>query len=188
MTMEAFSASPVRPSLRLGEIVLKTAAYETMKGWYRNVLGIGPFLEHVPDAAIASPAPFTRMCFYRLHFDHPWQEMIAIFEVPGTRIEAAGGDPGLHHMQLRSASPADLAARYGDLRDLGVTPHRALDHGPSTSFYYRDPDRNVVELSASNFQSGEEMLACLRSDAYRANPPGRAVDPEEFAARHFTAV
>ena len=185
MTFEASfgraSKDSVLPSMQLGEIVLKTSRYAQLKGWYRKMLGIDPFTEHVPEGVRADGAP-VRMCFFRLHFAFPFQQMIALFEVPGTR-DRATNDPGLHHMQLRNATMGDLCERYRRLARDGVLPHRALNHGPSTSFYYRDPDHNVVEISAPNFATGEEMLASFRTESYLRNPAGFNVDPEELAAR-----
>lgn len=172
------------PTMRIGEIVLKTSQYAEMKAWYRTLLGIDPFVEHVRDEAKGMNAPFARMCFFRLYFEHPYQEMIVLFDVPGTRDQPSG-DPGLHHMQLRNASIKVLCERYRRLRRDGVTPHRAMDHGPSTSFYYRDPDHNIVEIAASNFESSEQMLASFASASYLSNPAGNAVDPDNLATVHL---
>ena len=170
-----------RPPLRLGEIVLATGRYDVMTAWYEQLLEIEPSLEHSVETnqLPGQPPRPTRMCFFRLHIDPPYQDVVAIFEVPGTR-DAPSGDPGLHHMQLRNASLADLGARYRRLRDLGLLPYRAMDHGPSTSLYYRDPDQNAVEVAASNFSSIEEFQACLTSDAFRRNPAGKVIDPQSM--------
>ena len=169
------------PPMRLGEIVLATGRYDVMKAWYRQLLGIEPSLEHAVEAGAppGGPPKPTRMCFFTLHIEHPYQDVVAIFELPGTR-DAPSGDPGLHHMQLRNASLPVLRERYRRLRHLGVLPYRAMDHGPSTGLYYRDPDHNTVEIAASNFATLEEFQACLASDVYRRNPAGKVIDPESM--------
>lgn len=169
------------PSMRLGEIVLATGRYDAMTAWYRQLLDIEPSLEHANDTGVPTGGPPkpTRMCFFRLHIEPPYQDVVAIFEMPGTR-DAPSGDPGLHHMQLRNASLPVLGERYRRLRDLGVLPYRAMDHGPSTSLYYHDPDHNAVEIAASNFATLEEFQACLASDAFKLNPTGKAIDPQSL--------
>jgi catechol-2,3-dioxygenase len=169
------------PPMRLGEIVLATGRYDAMTAWYRQVLDIEPSLEHAVEtgALPGGPARPTRMCFFRLHIEHPYQDVVAIFEMPGTR-DSPSGDPGLHHMQLRNASLPVLTERYRRLRALGVVPYRSMDHGPSTSLYYRDPDHNAVEIAASNFTTLQAFQACLASEAYRRNPAGMVIDPESL--------
>jgi catechol-2,3-dioxygenase len=167
------------PAMRLGEIVLATARYEAMKAWYGRILSLSPASEHKPEPrGRASDAP-TRICFYRLHVDHPHQNLIAIFEVPG--VSDGSGHTGLHHMQLRNASVAVLQERYRRLRDAGVLPYRSMDHGPTTSLYYRDPDGNSVEIAASNFPTLAEAEAAWASDTFRRNPAGEVIDPESWA-------
>ncbi len=83
---------------------------------------------------------------------------------------------------MRNASLADLGRRYRRLRDSGVLPYRSMDHGPSTSLYYRDPDQNAVEISASNFTTAQAFQACMASDAYKVNPAGKVIDPQSLLA------
>ena len=173
-------STTVLPPMRLGEIVLKTGRYEEMKAWHSLVLDHAAPFEHVVDPQLPQGgAAATRMCFFRLHTEPPYQDVVALFEIPGIR-SGPSGDPGLHHMQLRNASIAVLRERYRRLKQLGVAPHRAMDHGPSTSLYYRDPDHNVVEFAASNFSTLEETLASLACESYLRNPAGTVIDPDSL--------
>lgn len=175
--------------MRISEIVLKTARFEEMKFWYQGVLGVAPFYEHNPaggskaaQAGTQERATDIRLCFIRLHIDHPYAQMVAIFEIPGTR-DVPGSDPGLHHMQFRNGTMEDLFTRYDRLKALGILPHRTANHGPGTSFYYRDPDQNVVEISANNFATSDEYKAYFTSDAYKRNPSGIEIDADAYVAR-----
>ena len=66
-----------------------------MTSWYRQLLDIEPSLEHAvkTEAPLGGPPKPTRMCFFRLHIEHPYQDVVAIFEMPGTR-DAAQRRPG----------------------------------------------------------------------------------------------
>jgi len=66
------------------------------KAWYRVMLGVEPSLEHAPTGESATrsgsgPPKPTRMCFFRLHIEHPYQDVVAIFEMPGTRDDSGMG-------------------------------------------------------------------------------------------------
>jgi catechol-2,3-dioxygenase len=42
-----------------------------------------------------------------------------------------------------------------------IEPVIPVDHGPTTSFYYEDPDRNSVELFVDNFSTGNsQQILC----------------------------
>ena len=178
---------------RISEIVLKTAQYEAMKAWHSGVLGVAPFYENNPKAAVEHAtgaqerATDVRLCFIRLHYEHPFAQVVAIFEIPGTRA-APSGDPGLHHMQFRNANMDELFARYERLKSLGILPHRTANHGPGTSFYYRDPDQNIVELSANNFATVDGYLGYFKSESYQRNPSGAEIDANAYIARYRSGV
>lgn len=176
--------------MRLSEVVLKTGRYAEMRVWYQMVLGVAPFYEFVPTEKSAplpgqtqERASDIRLCFFRVHLEHPYAQVVALFDIPGTRTEAAGGDPGLHHMQLRCPDMAQLFTRYERLKGAGLKPHRTANHGPGTSFYFRDPDANIVEISANNFATLQDYRAYFESEAYRRNPSGVEIDADDYLAR-----
>ena len=68
-------------------------------------------------------------------------------------------------------------------RTLGITPYWTVDHGPTTSLYYRDPDGNQVELQIDNFDSVEALNDYFRSGAFNDNPIGVNIDVNDLVAR-----
>ncbi|MFI6703016.1 VOC family protein [Streptomyces sp. NPDC050509] len=175
-------------ALQLSELVLKTARYDDMAAFYAHVLGHGPFYERAPDPD-APPRPVgmperavdVRLGFFRIA-DAPHSQVFALFGVEGLSETESSG-PGLHHFQFGVSGLGDLISQHEHMASIGVRPHRAANHGQATSFYYRDPDRNIVEFSCPNFATGEEEAAFMSGPVFAANPSGLELDPDRFAAR-----
>lgn len=189
--MSASAARPggAWPPPQFSEVVLKTARWTPMRAWYEAVLGVEAFFVREPAPGPAWTGAW-RIAFIRIFHAHPYTQVLGLFEIPQAVGEACmtGGDPGLHHLQLRHASLEHLFTRYEELRAAGITPMRAFNHGPATSFYYRDPDANMVELSAVNFPDEAGYLAYFRSAAYQRNVSGIEIDPADFVARYRAGV
>mgnify|MGYP003389265095 CR=1 FL=1 len=119
--------------------------------------------------------------------EFPYSQVIGVFE-----IADAGGPPqpgpGMHHTQLRHHSFEDVVTRYERLKECGVEPVESWNHGPSTSFYYRDLDQNMVEISGSNYDTEEGYLSYFDTEAYKKNFAGVEIDPVTFVARYRSGV
>jgi catechol-2,3-dioxygenase len=102
-----------------------------------------------------------------------------------SRPEAA---VGLEHIAYAYATLGDLVATYERLKAAGITPYWTINHGPTTSMYYRDPDGNQVELQVDNFPSVEELNAWFRSGAFASNPIGVVFDADELVAKFKAGV
>jgi hypothetical protein len=74
----------------------------------------------------------------------------------------------------------DLLSTYVRLRDEGILPFRPINHGPTVSMYYHDPDGTGVELQVDAFPTKDAAAAYFDSDAFRDNPIGVLFDPEEL--------
>lgn len=107
---------------------------------------------------------------------------IALIAVPDT-----GPRPhmsrGQDHMAFTYRNLTDLLTSYKQRKANGLTPVWSVNHGPSTSLYYKDPDGNVCETSVDNLSSVEEINAYLASPEFDENPFGADIDPEDWIAR-----
>ena len=70
------------------------------------------------------------------------------------------------------------------LKAAGILPHWPINHGVTTSMYYRDPDNNRVELQIDNFATPAELDGYFHSPAFAENPVGVTYDPEELCRRY----
>jgi len=127
------------------------------------------------------------MCVFRPYSEYPFTESLVVLSVPGLR-EPDDAMSGMDHFQMRFESNSDLFDRYEALAAHGILPERSANHGPGTSFYYRDPDGNRLELAAANYATGAEAMAFMQSEAFRNNPAGIDVDPAEYVERYRNGV
>ena len=169
---------------QFSEVIFKTSRFAAMKDWYETVSDVKAFFVR-NDAKKATWAGAYNIAFIRIFSDHPYTQVLGIFEVPAIAGNADNqkGEPGMHHMQLRHMSLDHLFSRYEELRAHGITPMRSFNHGPGTSFYYHDPDGNTVELSSVNFIAETDYLAYFRSESYAKNISGIEIDPAAYVAR-----
>ncbi len=99
---------------------------------------------------------------------------LAFFNMPD--IPAKGPETaGVHHVAYSYDSVVDLLATYERLKPLGILPFWCINHGPTTSLYFRDPEGNDVELQADN---GDDPGAYFHSEAFAKNPIGVEFDPD----------
>lgn len=145
---------------------LCTTRLAQMVDWYTTVL----------EAEVAYRSASIAFLWY-----DEQNHRLVIVARPGTVVRPPGAD-GLDHIAFSYANMTELAATYRRLKEQGITPIRATDHGSSTSFYYADPDGNNVELKVDSFATPEEQHAWLRSEAFMRNPLGMSLDPEAVVA------
>jgi catechol 2,3-dioxygenase-like lactoylglutathione lyase family enzyme len=174
---------------QFSEVILKTARFAAMKDWYETVTDVKAFFVR-DDAEKPTWAGAHHIAFIRIFADHPYTQVLGIFEIPAVAGSADNlrGEPGMHHMQLRHAGLDHLFSRFEALRARGITPMRSFNHGPGTSFYYRDPDGNTVELSAANFVNEADYLAYFKSASYAKNISGIEIDPAQYVGRYRNGV
>ena len=156
----------VRPS-KLAHVVLKTSRFRELIDWYRLVLGA--------DVVHANPMA----AFLTYDDEHHRLAVLNMPQLPPNTRTA----PGVDHIAFTYASLGELLGTWERLCDNGVEPVWAVNHGATTSLYYRDPDSNVIELQVDNFASREETDAFLTDGRFAINPIGIDFDPKEMFAR-----
>ena len=160
------SGRPIAP-LKFAHFVLRTRKMEELKNWYMTVLG----------AHVAFENPM--IAFLTYDDEH---HRIALVNNPNW-AERAEGSVGTDHVAYTFASLGDLLATYRRLKAAGIEPAWCVNHGPTTSMYYRDPEGNRVEFQVDNFDSVELLNGWFRSGAFAKNPIGTNFDPERLIAR-----
>ncbi len=167
---------------RLHHYGLITADLDAMIDWYQKVLGMT--INHrskIPAIArlIGNPPPFSAFAFISNdEMDH----RIVFFEISKASLDPdKARHTGLQHLAFASATMDDLLSTYVRLKDLGIQPFWAADHGVGISFYYQDPDKNVVEIQVSNYDTPEKATEYLRSA--RGGRPAM-IDPDKLVSAH----
>ena len=73
---------------------------------------------------------------------------------------------GMHHISFGYDSLEHLFAAYAMRKDIGILPSWCVNHGPTTSMYYKDPDGNMSEHQVDNFDSVEETTEFMSSSYF----------------------
>jgi catechol-2,3-dioxygenase len=148
---------------KFAHVVIQTNRLEEMRDWYCSLLGA-----HV---VYQNPA----MCFLTFDEEH---HRIAFFRPPGPPlVERTPLTTGLQHTAYTFPDLQSLLSRYTTLRQAGVTPFVPVQHGVTTSIYYRDPDGNLAELQIDNFEP-DAATAYMEGPEYAADPIGPSFDPD----------
>src|SRR5690606_20254351 len=77
----------------------------------------------------------------------------------------------------------DLMSTYERLKKMDIKPVYVINHGPTTSLYYADPDGNQLEFQIDNYDTVEEAGKFFFSKEFAENPIGVEFDPDELLAR-----
>src|SRR5258705_11287256 len=151
---------------QLAHVVFRTGNLPAMCDWYCTVL----------EAHVAYGDDFVAFITY--DDEH---HRVAFVNL-GATAQPAADARGLEHVAFTYESLGDLLDTYERLKSIGITPYWTINHGPTTSLYYRDPDGNQVELQIDNC-SLAEAAAFVRSEAFARNPIGVPFDADVLLQR-----
>jgi catechol-2,3-dioxygenase len=156
------------PPVQLAHVVRRTRRFDELVEWYCAVLGARVVHSNGMLAFLTYDAEHHR---------------IAIARLPNL-IEQPDNAAGTDHIAFTHADLGDLLNTYVRLKAAGIEPYWCVNHGPTTSMYYKDPDGNRVELQVDNLPTAESVDRWMRSPEFAANPIGVIFDPEQLLARY----
>ena len=150
-------------SLQLAHYVVNTNNIAAMRDWYCTVLGAEVVFEN------------DMMCFITYDDEH---HRLAFMTSPGGVAEKPVNSAGLMHTAFTFPNLRRLLDHYTHLKSLGLTPQVPVQHGPTTSLYYRDPDGAFAELQVDNYVTAQEATDFMHTQEYADDPLGPVFDPQ----------
>lgn len=157
----------VTPPSTLAHVVLRTSDLKRAVDFYTTFLG--GRVVHSNDV----------LSFITYDNEH---HRIALVALPGTAPKAPKSC-GLDHIAFTFPDLSALLLAYRQRKARGIEPVWSVNHGPTTSIYYKDPDGNMLETQVDNFDSPDDATAFVESAAFAENPIGTDFDPEALIER-----
>jgi catechol-2,3-dioxygenase len=165
-----------RPS-KFAHVVYRTRRFDEMVDWYRQVF----------EAQVRHQDPVLAFLSYDdEHHRFAFVNLSALKPTNTPSDERA--DVGVDHVAYTYASVGDLLDTYSRLKQRGIVPYWPVHHGPTLSFYYRDPDGNRLEFQVDCFKTAEEATAYMEGEAFAANPIGVQIDPDTLLKQYRDGV
>jgi len=153
---------------KLAHVVRRTPRFEEMVRWYCTVLG-------------AEVVHSNGMLAFLTYDDE--HHRLAIAGIPGLP-DQPGMTAGTDHIAFTFADLGDLLYTFRRLKAEGIEPYWCVNHGPTISMYYHDPDGSGVELQIDTMPTAGAIDAWMRSGAFDSNPIGVVFEPEELIRRY----
>jgi hypothetical protein len=89
----------------------------------------------------------------------------------------------IQHLAWEYPSIDQLLETWSRLKDIGIESITTVCHGVSWSFYYRDPDNHLVELTTDAYDEPPGSLRHMKHNPqFKANPQGAFIDPLKVLA------
>jgi catechol 2,3-dioxygenase-like lactoylglutathione lyase family enzyme len=164
--LDAENPGPIRPA-KFAHVVLKTPNLKRARDWYLTLLQGRVGYEN------------DMVCFVTYDDEH---HRVGLLAMPGL-VAPPPNAYGLEHLAFTYGSLGTLLANYRRLKRLGVEPYWTINHGPTISMYYRDPDGNKVETQYDVFATADEATDFINR-YYGENFMGIIFEPEHMAQRY----
>jgi catechol-2,3-dioxygenase len=153
---------------KLSHLVLKTFNVEAMRSFYCDLLGAHVVFESLPAVS-----------FITYDEEH---HRLGFVGLPGDPAAAPPTMPGLAHMAFGYPDIRALLKTYEGLRDKGIRPVVTINHGPTISLYYADPDKNNIEFYIDRMPL-PDALVFMDSPQFQKNYMGVEFDADDLVAK-----
>lgn len=163
---ELLANTAVKP-IELAHVVFRSPNYDAMCAFYLKLL----------NARVAWANDMVSFMTY----DHEHHRVVVINLPHLAPVNPMGA--GLEHYAFTYKTLGDLLANYTRLKADGIHPCWCINHGFTTSIYYRDPDGNMIETQFENM-SVPEADEFMRGEYFMKNPIGVDFDPEVLLERY----
>ena len=161
------SGKGIKSPIKLAHVVFRTSRFDEMIAWYEKVLNA--------KSAFANDS----IAFLAYDDEH---HRVAFIKIPNL-AEQPAGQVGVHHVAFTYDDLQTLLDNHDRLKEEGIEPLWPVNHGPTTSLYYADPDGNQLEFQVDNYDTVEEAGEFFFSDQFSINPIGVDVDPKTLRDR-----
>jgi catechol-2,3-dioxygenase len=166
----SLASTPVSPSL-FAHFVLRTPDREGLRDWYLKVLNARRVFDNPYISFISYDDEHHRVAFVQL----------PDLEKPSEKAW------GLAHVAYAFTSLGQLLSTYRRLKSDGIVPVRTINHGPTVSMYYRDPDGNQVEFQVDAFDKAG-AAGYFDTESFAQNPIGVLFDADRMVADYEAGV
>jgi catechol 2,3-dioxygenase-like lactoylglutathione lyase family enzyme len=156
----------IKPA-QIAHFVIYTSRFIEAVAWYKAMLNCTATFEN------------DNLAFLTYDDEH---HRVAIAAIPGL-AEQPKQTASIHHVAFTYRTLWELLVTWKRLSEQGFLPYWTVNHGPTTSMYYADPDGNRIEFQVDNFASSEEAKAYCASPEFRENSVGVEFEPEVLLGR-----
>ncbi|MDV7991268.1 VOC family protein [Rhodococcus sp. IEGM 1374] len=148
--------------------VVKSARTEEMVQWYGTVFGAEIAYQDEQITFLTWDDESHRLAIVAVP-----KPVRFLFPLAKLRRKAYGID----HIALTFVSLERLLENYVRLKRLGILPVWSINHGPTISLYYEDPDGIRLEFQVENFDP-DNTAAFFFTEEFAKNPIGVNIDPD----------
>ncbi|MHA3021845.1 VOC family protein [Mycobacterium sp. BMJ-28] len=154
--------------------VVKSARSREMIDWYGQVFGARVVHEDNRIAFLTWDHESHRLALVKLP-----SLLRHVFALARLRRKTYGID----HLAFTFPSLSHLLLTYERLKGVDITPVWSINHGPTTSLYYEDPEGIRLEFQVENFPTARETADYFNTQEFADNPIGVNTDPDYLLER-----